>query len=146
MIDVLYSLLTAAAQVGTEGAAGAFGKGGGKAAFDAIKDRLARKHAVQSLPLLEAAPTNPAYETAVKADLAKPGISQDADLMALAETLRQAIEALPVETQARYAIDITTIRAGRDVLVENAEGVRVGTVDAGQDATFRNVTAPPGKR
>jgi len=146
MIDLLYSLLTAAAQVSTEGAAGEFAKGAGRSAFEAIKARLVGTHGVKSLVLLDDAQTEPTHAAAIKKDLSKPEIAQDGDLKALVETLRQAIENLPAETQARYAIDVETIRAGRDVLIENAEGVRADTIDAGQDATLRNVTAPPGKR
>lgn len=145
MVELLFSLLVSGATIAASGAVGEFAKGAGKTAFEAIKARLAADHDVKSLPLLEGAAENPAFAAAVKADLARPEITEDADLLQLAETLRAAIAALPEETQNRYAVDIETIRSGGNLLFEAVEGVKARSATSKGDMTFRNVKAPPGK-
>ena len=56
---MLYSLLSAGAGLMASAAASEFAKGAGKAALDALKDRLTGAHQVKSLPLLEDARPNP---------------------------------------------------------------------------------------
>ena len=145
MVELLFSLLVSGAKLAASNAVGEFAKGAGNSAFEAIKARLAGEHGVKSLPLLEEAAENPAFEEAVKAELAKPEIAQDAGLLQLAERLRAAIEALPAETQARYAVNIETIRSGGDLLFESVEGVKATSATSEGDMTFKNVKAPPGK-
>ena len=145
MVELLFSLLVSGAKLVASSAVGEFAKGAGKSAFEAIKSRLADKHRAKSLALLEDASDNKAYEAAVKADLAQPSIAEDSELLQLAEKLREAIEALPAETQARYAVDIEIIRSGRNLLFEAVEGVKAKSATSEGDMTFRNVKAPPGK-
>jgi hypothetical protein len=145
VVEVLFSVLATGAGMAASGAVGEFAKGAGKAAFEALKARLSKQHEFKSLPLLEDAKQNPAFAAAIKAELAKPEVAQDVELLQLAERLREAIAALPAETQARYAVDIETIRSGGDLLFEAVEGVRAATAIAKGDMTFKNVTAPPGK-
>ena len=139
---MLYSLLSAGAGLMASAAAGEFAKGAGKAALDALKDRLTGAHQVKSLPLLEDARTNPAFAQAIKSDLAKPAIAEDADLLTLADTLRHAIEALPAAAQAPAAVEIETIRAGGNLLFDTVEGIRSKLATSKGDMTFKNVTAP----
>ena len=143
MIELLFSLLVTGAKLAASSAVGEFAKGAGKSAFEAVKERLAGEHNVKSLPLLEEAAEKPAFEEAVKAELAKSEIAQDAELLELAERLREAIEALPVETQARYAVNIETIRSGGNLLFEAVEGVKAKTATSEGDMTFKDVKAPP---
>lgn len=143
MVELLFSLLVSGAKLAASSAVGEFAKGAGKSAFEAIKARLTGEHDVKSLPLLEEAAENPAFGEAVKAELAKPEIAQDAELIKLAEQLQAAIEALPAETQARYAVNIETIRAGGNLLFEAVEGVKAKTATSEGDMTFRDVRAPP---
>jgi hypothetical protein len=145
LAQLLFSVLVTGAELVASGAVSEFAKGAGKAAFEALKSRLAAQHEVKSLPLLEDAAKNPAFEGAIKAELAKPGIAADAELLQLAETLREAIAALPAETQARYAVNIDEIRSGGALLFEAVEGVKAKTATSETDMTFKNVTAPPGK-
>jgi hypothetical protein len=144
LVEVLFSVLASGAVLAASGAVSEFAKGAGKATFEALTARLAERHKIKSLPLLEDARQNPAFEAAVKAELANPEIVEDAELLELAERLREAIEALPTEVQARYAVDIETLRAGGDLLFEAVEGVKAKTAITKGDMTFRNVKAPPG--
>lgn len=143
MIELLFSLLVTGAKLAASSAVVEFAKGAGKSAFEAVKARLNENHNVKSLPLLEDATENPAYEAAVKADLAKPEIAQDAELLELAEQLREAIEALPADTQTRYAVNIETIRSGGDLLFEAVEGIKAKTATSEGDMTFKDIKAPP---
>lgn len=145
LAEVLFSLLASGAALAASGVVGEFAKGAGKTTFEALKARLTERHAVKSLPLLEDARQNPAFEGAIKASLATPGISEDAELLKLAEQLREAIEALPAEIQARYAVNIETIRSGGNLLFEAVEGVKAKSATSEGDMTFRDVKAPPGK-
>jgi hypothetical protein len=145
MVEVLYSLLVTGAGLLASGAATEFAKGAGKVAFDALKARLISTHGAASMVLVEQAKGNPAYEAAIKADLAPPDIAKDTEVTRLAGELRAAIKALPVAVKAPYAVDIGVIESGGDLLFENVEGVRSDQVTSRQDMTFRNIKAPPGK-
>lgn len=145
LVEVLYSVIVSGAGLAASGAVSEFAKGAGKAAFESLKERLVERHQVKSLPLLEDARQNPAFEAAVKAELAMPEIAEDAELLELAEQLREAIKALPAETQVRYAVDIETIRSGGNLLFDAIEGVKAKTASSKGDITFRNIKAPPGK-
>lgn len=145
LTQLLYSMLVSGAGLVASGAVTEFAKGAGKTAFDALKDRLSKKHGLKSLPLLEDAATNPAFQAAIEAELAKPEITSDEELLRLAEALRAAIAALPAETQARYAVDIDVIQSGGSLLFEAVEGVRAKSATSATDMTFKNITAPPGK-
>ncbi len=145
LVDVLFSVLASGAGLAASGAVGEFAKGAGKTAFEALKARLTDQYAVKSLPLLKDAQQNPAFEAAVKAELAKPEIARDAELLELAEQLRQAIKALPEQDQARYAVNIETIRAGGRLIFDAVEGVKAKSATSEGDMEFRNVKAPPGK-
>ncbi len=145
LTQLLFSVLASGAGLVASGAVSEFAKGAGKTAFEALKNRLQADHGVKSLPLLEDAAQNPAFETAIKAELDKPAIGSDPEVLQLAETLREAIAALPAETQARYAVDIDEIRAGGALLFDAVEGVKAKSATSATDMTFKNVTAPPGK-
>jgi|GEM_PF-2554646 len=145
LTELLFSVLASGATLAASGAVSEFAKGAGKTAFEALKDRLQATHDVKSLPLLEDAANNPSFETAIKAELDKPAIAADPDVLQLAETLRAAIAALPAETQARYAVNIDDIRSGGSLLFEAVEGVKAKTATSTTDMTFKNVKAPPGK-
>jgi hypothetical protein len=123
VVDLLFSLLLSGAKLAASGATSEFGK----VAFEAIKARLQGEHGVKSLPLLEEAESNPAFEGAIKADLAKPTIAADTELLKLGETLKASIEALPADTLARYAIDIKVIRSGGSLFFEGVEGIHADT-------------------
>ena len=145
LTQLLLSLLVSGAGLVASGAASEFAKGAGKTAFEALKNRLTAGHGVKSLPLLEDAAQNPAFATAIKAELDKPAIATDPEILQLAETLREAIAALPADTQARYAVNIDEIRSGGALLFEAVEGVKAKTATSATDMTFKNVKAPPGK-
>ena len=118
-------------------------RGAGKAAFEKLRDLLARKHDVKSRTLLEDAAQNPGYAAAIKGDLAKPDIAKDAEVLDLAETLRAAIEALPEPVLAAPpAIDAEVIRAGGNQLFEAVEGIRAGRIEATGDQTFKGIKSP----
>ncbi len=145
LTQLLFSVLATGASLAASGAVTEFAKGAGKAAFDALKNRLAADHGVKSLPLLEDAAKTSAFESAIKVELEKPEIASDPEVLQLAETLRAAIAALPAETQARYAVDIDEIRAGGALLFDAVEGVKAKSATSATDMTFKNVKAPPGK-
>ena len=145
LAELLFSVLTAGAQLLASGAVSEFAKGAGKAAFEALKDRLTGQHAMRSVSLLEDAATNPAFAAAIKTELESPAVANDGELLRLAEALRAAIAALPQETQARYAVDIEQVQSGGSLLFEAIEGVKAKTATSVGDMTFKNVSAPPGK-
>jgi len=145
LVSTLFSVLATGAGLAASGAVGEFAKGAGMATFEALKARLTDRHDVKSLSLLEHARQNPPFEAEVKAELAKPEIAQDRELMELAERLREAIVALPAEVQARYAVDIEVIRSGGNLLFKDVEGVKAGSASSDGDMTFENIQAPPGK-
>jgi hypothetical protein len=138
---ILWSVLTAGATLAASGAAGEFGKSGGKAAFEALKERLTGKGA-KTMALLDAAKTSPTDAEAIRADLAKPDIAGDPDILEAAEALRKAIEAVPPGTLVAYAIDVETLKAGGNILIETAEGLRAKHVEAKGDLTLRNLSSP----
>jgi hypothetical protein len=145
LAQLLFSVLVSGAELVASGAVSEFAKGAGKAAFDGLKNRLTAQHNLKSLPLLEDAKNTPAFATAIEAELEKPEIVADEELLRLAETLREAIAALPAETQARYAVNIDEIRAGGTLLFEAVEGVKAKSATSTSDMTFKDVKAPPGK-
>ncbi len=145
LAELLYSVLVSGAGLVASGAVSEFAKGAGKTAFEALKSRLTAQHDVKSLPLLEDVAGDPAFAAAIKAELAKPEITGDTELLQLAETLREAIVALPTETQARYAVNIDEIRSGGVLLFEAVEGVKAKSATSAGDMTFKHVKAPPGK-
>lgn len=146
LAQLLFSVLVSGAKLAAVGAVTEFAKGSGKAALEALKNRLSSQHSMKSLPMLEEAETNPAFEAAIKAELAKPEIAEDEELLQLAETLRKAISALPIDTQASYAVNIDEIKAGGVLLFEAVEGVRAKSATSKGDMTFKDIKAPsPGK-
>jgi hypothetical protein len=145
LTQLLFSVLASGATLVASDAVSEFAKGAGKTAFDALKNRLTADHGVKSLSRLEDAAKNPAFESAIKAELEKPQIAGDPEVLRLAETLRELIAALPAETQARYAVDIEVIHSGGALLFDAVEGVKAKSATSATDMTFRNVTAPPGK-
>lgn len=144
LAQLLFSILVTGAGLVASGAVSEFAKGAGKTAFEALKSRLTEQHDVKSLPLLVEAQTNPAFGMAVKAELERPQIAADEELLRLAETLREAIAALPAETQARYAVNIDEIRSGGALLFEAVEGITAKTATSQGDMTFKSIKAPPG--
>jgi hypothetical protein len=145
LTQLLFSVLASGATLAASGAVSEFAKGAGKTAFDALKIRLQAHHGMTSLSLLEKATKMPPFEAAIKAELEQEQIAGDPEVLKLAETLREAIAALPAETQARYAVDIEVINSGGALLFDAVEGVKAKSATSAADMTFRNVTAPPGK-
>lgn len=145
MVTLLFSILVEAAKIFASKSVGELGKGTGRAAFDAIKQRLTDKHGVKSLPLIEDASNNPAFAEAIKTELLKPEIGNDTELLRLAESLRAALAELPSDTIAQYAVDIETLRSGGNLLIDTAEGVKANSATADGDIVLKNIKAPPGK-
>lgn len=143
LAQLLFSVLVSGTELVASGAVAEFAKGGGKAAFEALKNRLTAQHDMKSLPLLADAKANPAFEAAVKAELAKPEIANDEELLRLAETLRELIAGLHAETQARYAVNIDEIRSGGALLFQAVEGIKAKSATSKNDMIFSNVKAPP---
>lgn len=146
MVELLVAILVSAAKVASSAAAAEFSKGAGKAAFEKLKGLLEGRYGVSSLPLLEKSDGEDAFAAAIQADLDRPEVKDDQDIRTLAETLRASIAALPAEVQATYAVDIERIRAGRSLTFENVEGVRAKSATAGEDISFRGVSAPASSR
>lgn len=144
LATLLYSLLMTGAGLVASGTVSEFAKGAGKTAFDALKAHLLARGAA-SVTLIDQAEGNAAYEAVVKSDLARPNIVDDAEVRRLAEQLRAAIDALPADAKARYAVDIGVIETSGALLFENVEGVTSDRATSEGDMTFKNVKAPPGK-
>lgn len=129
--SALYGLLTVGAGLAASGAASEFGKGAGKAAFEALKGRLSRVFGV---------------EEPNEAALAKPEIAADDEVRRLAALLLAAIEAAPEHERAPYAVDIREIRSKGALRFLDVEGVKADVATSEGDMTFENVKTPPGKR
>jgi hypothetical protein len=146
LADTLYALLATGAGLAATEAAKTLGKTAVGDAYTALKARLSSALGAKSVELIDGVPDNPALEPAIKADLARPEIAADPQVLELAEALRAAIAAIPPAEESRYAMDIRNgIRAARDITLRNVQGVRAGHIDAGQDFTAENIAAPPGK-
>ena len=141
----LFGLLVTGAELATSSAVSAFAQGAGKAAFEALKKRLAERHDVKSLSQLDQATSDTNLQAAIKMELAKTDIAGDAEVLRLARTVWQAIAALPQEVQMRHAVEIEEIRAGAALVFDDVEGVKARRVVSKGDMTFSNVKAPPGK-
>lgn len=138
---ILWNVLSAGAALAASGAVSEFAKSGGKAALEALKERLTGKGAA-SVALIGQAKENPAYADVIRADLGKPDITGDPDILEAARTLEKAIAALPRETLVAYGIDVETMRAGGNILVERADGLRAKLLEAKGDITLTDITAP----
>lgn len=138
----LFSLMAAGAALAATEAAKTFGKSAVTDAYEALKDRLVAAHGAKTLGLIEHAETNTALEPAIKADLANPEIERDGEVKRLAQTLEAAIEALPEAAKAPYAVRIREIRAGRDLLFRDVEGVEADLVTSEGNMTFEGMRAP----
>lgn len=140
----LFAILASGAVLAAKGILQEIAKGTGKSAFEALKQRLTDKFGVKSLGMLEDAQANADYKTAIEGDLKKPEIAADPEILKLAEQLRSAIEQIPKETAVAYAVDIETIRSGRNILLEQIEGgIKSKIVEADKDVTISGVTATP---
>lgn len=127
----LHALLAAGAALAASGAAGEFGKAGGKALYEALKARLETVFGVKP---------------DAKAALAKPEIEADDEIARLAARLLAAFEAMPEADRAPYAVDIREIRSGGALRFVGVEGVRSDLATSIGDMTFETIKAPPGKR
>lgn len=134
----LLPLLVAGAKLAAGSALGEFAKSGGKAAFDALRARLAGEHRVAGLDALD----RPAFAAAVRTELAAPDIAEDPEIAKLAAALRAAIDTLPPATLAACAVDIETIRSDADLLIEGNEGVRARLAESKGPMTIKGNTAP----
>jgi hypothetical protein len=143
---LLYGLIATAAGLLASNAATEFGKGAGKAAFEALKAWLASRHAVAGLDAIDEAGAKPEVAERLRSELDAPAIAGDPEVARLAEALRAALAAIPPAETAVYAVDIRQgIEAARDITLEDIEGLRAESLKAGQDLTLRNIKAPPGK-
>lgn len=142
MVELLFSLLVAGAKIAASGTVGEFSKSAGKTAFESIKARLSKVHNAKSMTLLEDASDNLAYAAAVKADLELPSISQDSELLEMAETLRQALATLPPSIQAQYAIEGSSFESGKKILVEAVQGIRDSSFKSDGTIEVRDVVSP----
>ena len=122
-----------------------FGKGAGKAAFDALKARLSGDHGVKTVDLIDRLEQTPGLRSTIEAEIEQSGAGKDPELLALAETLRAAIEELPEATQVAYAIEGGTFKAGKDIIARQVEGMRNVDMEAGGNMDFSGARAP-GKR
>ena len=139
--STLTTLLIEAAKLMATSAAGDFAKAAGKSAFEAIKSRLTTEHKAEAaVALIDKAAENDAYRPALEADLTSPHIDADETLVSLTIDLQKALEAMPASPA--YAIDTDAIRVGGNLLMEQIEGIRAGTITAEGDATFSGIKAP----
>ncbi|MBG6199971.1 hypothetical protein IWQ48_001089 [Labrenzia sp. EL_13] len=140
---LLFSLLSAGAQLAATGVLSKFAEGAGETAFESLKARLTNALGLKSIGLLEEAKDNDAYETAIQSDLNKPEVEADGEVRRLAKELQAALAEMPAETAAAYAIDIEEIRAGKNLLFEDVDGgIRGKKATAGGNLTFKRVKAP----
>jgi hypothetical protein len=106
-------------------------------AYQALKGLVAGK--LTSLANLEGDPTDEDYQKATEMELQKKRLAEDPAVLEKASLLTQAIEREPPEHLAKANIDISELRAARDVIVKRLRapgGVRVknlssaeGTID-----------------
>lgn len=94
----LFPILAADAELMATELAGEFAKSTGKAAFEKLKDVLRKDHGVDSIDLIDQVAEKPAYGDAIKSDLDQIDLTNASELHELANTLLNAIEALPCDT------------------------------------------------
>jgi hypothetical protein len=140
--ETLTTVIIGAAKMMASAAASEFAKGAGKSVYEAIKARLTGTHKAKSLDLLESAPETEAFQTALTAELAKPAIAADTELAPLVDKLAEALEAMPDESLAAAAIERTTLKAARDAILSDVEGIRDSVIEAGQDINLSGIKAP----
>jgi hypothetical protein len=87
-----------------------------KDAYKGLKDLLAGK--LSSLTNLEEDPADEDYRKAAEKELQKKGVAQDPAVLGKANELSQAIEREPKDRLAAAGIDISGLRAARDVIVK----------------------------
>ena len=75
---------------------------------------------------LEARPESQSKQSSLAEELADAGAERDTDLMRLAQALLQAVQREAPEAAVRAGVDLERVRAGRSVVIENAEGPDVG--------------------
>jgi len=139
---LLTSLLVEGAKLLATSAAGEFAKGAGKSAWEGLKSYLTGTHGAKSLALVEQAPGNDAFQSAIAADLARPEVEQDPEVQRLAQALQAAIAALPKAELAAAALDADTIHARGDQLFEDIEGIRARLIESDGSQTFRGIKSP----
>ena len=137
----LFPLLSASVEHIASASAGEFAKGAGKAAFEALRDRIRQQHGVGALAQLQDAPNNPQIAAEIKAALDGANLTKDAELQRLAEALLAALETMKANG-APVAIDAAEIRAQGNQLFRNVDGIRADTIEAAGDQTFDGITAP----
>lgn len=140
--SLLTNLLVTGAGLATSNAVSEFAKGTGKAAFEAVKERLTSQHGVKSMTLLDRASSNLSFRQAIESELNDEEIESDVELLRLAEALSSAIVRLPAETQSNYAIDTGEISSTGSLIAEHIEGLKANRIVA-NDIILRNIKAPP---
>ena len=140
----LFPILAADAELMATGLAGEFAKSTGKAAFEKLKNVLRKDHGVDSIDLIDQVAEKPAYGDAIKSDLDQIDLTNASELHELANTLLNAIEALPCDTRPAVAIDVDEIRAAGDQVFRNVEGIRANKIISDGAQTFEGITRGKG--
>lgn len=137
----LYPILSTAGSILATSATSEFAKSGGKAAFEAIKDRLVKKHRIEALAKIEDGSISADQINELKKDLDNSDIANDGEIYNLAERLLEAISRMDDASlsAATVAIDVEEIRAKGSQTFRNVAGIKADKIISNKDQVFEGI-------
>jgi hypothetical protein len=114
-----------------------------KDAYTGLKQLLKERYSFASVALIEKKPDNKSFQKAAEDELKDSNALQDNDIFQMAVEVLNAIESLAEGEVESWGVDVETLKAGRNVLLENISGeiggFRAKTVEAVNDITLREI-------
>ena len=139
---LVVELLAAGGVLLAKGVLGELGKGAAKDAYEGLKGRLWKTHAVKTLDLVDRIDETPVLKSTIAEDIEKSGAGDDEKTLELVEALRLAIDTLPKEKQIAYSIDGSTLKAGKDIIAQRIEGIHNTSMVAEGNIELTDVVSP----
>jgi hypothetical protein len=133
---ILGALVAGASAAGAEVGSAAL-----KDAYQGLKTVLTDTYAFVSTKLLEKKPLDPAFQEAVRSELAaSAGLIDDPQVLEKTKAIQDAVAAMPSEKSAALGIDIETLKVGGNLIAERIrDGIRGKDWSAAGDARFTDV-------
>lgn len=114
-----------------------------KDAYAGLKRLLKDTYSFASVALIEKQPENITYQRAAEDELKGSNALQDNDVLQKAVDILNAIESSSEGEIEAWGVDVETIKAGRNVLLEHISGesggLRAKSVEAENDITMRDI-------
>ena len=118
-----------------------------KDAYAGLKRVLKDAYSFASLALIEKQPDNATFKDAAEAELEQSAAAEDETVLTKALEVLDAVQAADPAELAAWGVDVGTIKAGRDVLLENITGLggglRADQIEAVQDVTLKDIHGGP---